>query len=210
MEDYIGHLVSLVKGTTDITTQISSRYLLEKELQVQLEKSERARYFYESIESKLHFPIAQKIRESLVIGKAKVRSDLNDDQLNFISNSIYIDNLTEILEYRSAFLNNRFFYEISSNNIKKRTNDSIVYNHENKCFGEVLAMLTIDGQLYFLIDEKFSKIKDSNCKRIHFLKITHNSKLNLITPASISHKYAFVEFSNTIAAAKFPNFYERN
>lgn len=121
MEDYIGHLRSLVKGTTDVTSQICSRYLLEKELHVQLNKSQLARQYYETIESKLSFPIVRKVSGLLVLGKAKIMSHLNERELKYIRNSLHVDDYIEIQEYRSAFLDNRFFYEISSNNTKKRT-----------------------------------------------------------------------------------------
>lgn len=81
LEDYIGHLVSFVKGTTDVATQISSRYLLEKNLQVHLQKSDVALTYYNRIESKLSFPVARYLNEFLVIGKAKEISDLTEHEL---------------------------------------------------------------------------------------------------------------------------------
>lgn len=76
-------------------------------------------------------------------------------------------------------------------------------------FAEIVAIIVIDERAYFLIDEKFTKIKDKNCKHIHFLERNNKRKLNLISPKLITHKYAFVDFSNTLAVSKFPNFYER-
>lgn len=205
MEDYIGHLVSIVNGTTDVTSQICTRYLLEKNLYVHLQKSQLAHQYYEEIESKLFFPIARKVNGSLVIGKAKEISELN-----FIRKTLRIDTSKHINEYRAAFLNNRHFYEVSNKYIRIRTYDSLVFNSESNCFAEIRAILLIEEQLYFLLDEKFRKISDKNCKNIHFLGVALSPKLTLISPEILNHKFVFIEFANTKAASKLPNLHERN
>lgn len=53
MEDNIGHLSSFVRRTTDVTSQICSRYLLEKNLHISLQTSPLAQSFYKQIERKL-------------------------------------------------------------------------------------------------------------------------------------------------------------
>lgn len=209
MEDFIGHLVSFVKAPTDVTTQTSSRYILEKNLYVHLQKSEKARHFHDRIESKLFFPIAEKINGSLVIGKAKSVSTLDFSELEFIKSTLKIHESIQIYEYNASFLNEQMFYETSTNNFRKRTDDSIVFNAESNSFAEIRAILVIDEQLYFLIDEKFAKITDKHCKYVNFLRET-SSKLKLIRPDSISEKYVLVKFGNIIAASKFPNLCERN
>lgn len=211
MEDYIGHLVNFVKGTTDVTTQICSRYYLEKNLHIHLQKSHLAQEYYEKIESRLSFPIARKIDESLLIGKPKQLSDLNAPQLNLIRNTLSIDETRPIQEYRAAFLNNRNYYEtVSHNYLRKRTDDSFVFNSESNCFAEIEAIVVVDEQVYFLIEEKFKKIADPNCKHVHFLVEKTSPKLKMIKPKLIVDKFALVKFGSTIAAAKFPNLYERN
>lgn len=180
MEDYIGHLVNFVKGTTDVTTQICSRYFLDKNLQIHLQKSELAQEYYEKIESRLFFPIARKINESLVIGKPKQISDLSAQQLNLIRNTLSIDESEPIQEYRTAFLNNREYFEIATNNyLRKRTDDSFVFNSNKNCFAEIEAIFVIDQQLYFLIVEKFKKISDQNSKFFYILieKISPKSSI---------------------------------
>lgn len=97
MEDYIGHLVSFVKGTTDVSSQICSRYLLEKNLHFILQKSQLALEFYRSIESRLSFSISRKVNESLVIGKPK-RYNLNGHELAFVQNVLQIDDTNEFYE----------------------------------------------------------------------------------------------------------------
>lgn len=211
MEDYIGHLVNFVKGTTDVTTQICSRYILEKNLYIHLQKSHLAEKYYEKIESRLSFPIARKIGRSLLIGKPKQLCNLNVQELNLIRNSLSIDESIPIQEYRAAFLNNRDYYETASNNyLRKRTNDSLVFNSESNCFAEIEAIVVIDEQVYFLIDEKFRKIIDPNCKHVHFLVKNTSPKQKIIKPELIVDKFALIKFDSTIAAAKFPNLYERN
>lgn len=209
MEDFIGHLVSFVKAPTDVTTQTSSRYILEKSLHVHLHKSEKAQNFYDKIESRLSFPIAQKVNGSLVIGKPKSISHLNTQEMEFVRNTLKIDESKQINEYNASFLFDQMFYEISTNSFRKRTDDSILFNTESNCFAEIRAILVVDGQLYFLIDAKFAKITDTDCKYVQFLRES-TSKLMLIKPESVPLKYAFVKFGNTIAASKFPNLCERN
>lgn len=211
MEDYIGHLVNFVKGTTDVTTQTCSRYILEKNLHIHLQKSHLAKEYYERIESKLSFPIARKIGGSLVIGKPKKICNLNIQELNLIRNSLSIEESTPILEYRAAFLNNRDYYEtVSYNYLRKRTNDSFVFNPESNCFAEIDAIIVIEELLYFLISEKFRKITDPNCKHVHFLVENTSPKQKIINSEAFVDKFAVIKFDSTIAAAKFPNHHERN
>lgn len=211
MEDFIGHLVNFVKGTTDVTTQTCSRYILEKNLHIHLQKSSLAEEYYEKIESRLSFPIARKIGATLVIGKPKKICNLNFQELNLIRNTLSIEESRPIQEYRAAFLNNRDYYETVSNNfLRKRTNDSFVFNSESNCFAEIEAIVVIDEQLYFLIVEKFRKIMDPNCKHVHFLVENTSPKLKLIKPELIIDKFALIKFDSTVAAARFPNHYERN
>lgn len=210
MEDYIGHLVNFVKGTTDVTTQICTRYFLEKNLHKYLEISHLAKQYYEKIESRLSFPIARKINGSLVIGKSKEISALNVSELNLIKNTLLIDDIKLIQEYRAAFLNGQTYYETYMNNLSKRTDDSFVCNSDSNCFAVLIAIIVINEEMYFLIDEKFKGISDPNCKHVHFLIETAKSKLKVVRPELIIDKYALVKFGTTLAASKFPNFYERN
>lgn len=207
MEDYIGHLTNFVKGTTDVTSQISLRYQLEKNLNIHLQKSDLAKQYYEKIENRLSFPIAFKINDSLVIGKSVSRLSILD--LKFIRKELSINETTLIKEYRAAFLNGRIYFETSTNSLSKRTYDSLVFNSENRCFEEIKAIIVIDEQLYFLIDGKFQKIHDPSCKHVNFLIETTTLKLRIVRPESIADKYAFVKFGHTAAASKFPNLYER-
>lgn len=210
MEDFIGHLVNFVKGTTDVTSQISSRYFLEKNLHIHLQKSPLAQEYYEKIESKLFFPIARKINESLVIGKPRNLYERNALELNLIKDTFSILDFNSIQEYRAAFLNGRIYYESLKNNLRKRTDDSFVLNSETNCFAEIRAILAFEEQIYFLIDEKFKRINDTNCKHVHFLIESQSSSLKVINSKKITEKYAVVKFGNTVATSKFPNLCERN
>lgn len=53
MENNIGHLVSAIHGTNDVTKQCIQKYILEKNLLAKLESSVIARSYYKKIESKL-------------------------------------------------------------------------------------------------------------------------------------------------------------
>lgn len=210
MEDYIGHLVTFVKGTTDVTTQICSRYLLEKNWHVHLEKSSLAKDYYNKIESKSEFSIARKVNESLVIGKAKLQSNLDEQEVSSIRDSLGIDRHIEIQEYRSVLLNGRIFYESITNNSRKRTDDSFIFNTESKRFAVIQAIIVVEEQVHFLIEEKYREISDPYCKYVHFLTEAVRPKKKLIAPELVDNKHAFIQFSNIIAASKFPNLYERN
>lgn len=74
MEDNIGHTVSFVNGTTDVTKQICSKYLIEKNLYMHLEKSAKARTFYNQIVSQLRFKFTEVFDNVMVIGKPQKRN----------------------------------------------------------------------------------------------------------------------------------------
>lgn len=210
MEDFMGHLVRFVRAPTDVSAQVSSRYILEKNLQSHLQKSEKARNFYDKIESRLFFSNVRKVNETLVIGKAKQTSNLTTQELEFIKQHFEgTDDDMQMSEYSAIFLNDQMYYETSSNSSRKRTDDSFLFNDENKEYAEIRSILVIDNNVYLLVNEKFAKIADKHCKYVQFLEESV-TRLNLIEPQSISKKLAFVKFGNTISVSKFPNLYERN
>lgn len=210
MEDYIGHLVSFVKGTTDVATQVCSRYLLEKKLFVHLQSSPIAIEFYNSIESKLTFSITRKVNGSLVIGKAKVDSNLNEEELSFIKNTLEICDGEQIQEYNAVLLNCRVYYETFANNNKKRTDDSFISNVHTKSFAIIRSIFTMKDELYFLVVQNFEKIENAACRNIIFLKETNSFRKKIVRPESIGQKCAVVKFKDTLAVSHFPNLHERN
>lgn len=211
MEDNIGHIVSLVKGTTDVSNQICSKYLLEKKLFIHLEQSERAREFYNRIQSTLSYAVAEKINNNLVIGKPLINTSLGTNELTFISEFLQIRELGRISEYKSVLLDSKIFYETVANSLGKRTNDSFIYNVQSQHYAEIKSIFVIDERLYFLVNEKFRPIYDlCTVKYIKLFREIDNFEQKIIQGDSIGQKHALIKFENTIACAPFPNFYERN
>lgn len=209
-EDKIGNLVSSVKGTTDVTTQVCDRYMLEKHFLRHIENSPIAQNFYNHIESKLHYSIAEKVAGSLVIGAAKTKSNLNDNEMFLIENTLHITDVTQILEYKCVMLNSETFYEVSSRKPDKRTCDSFVLNNQNGNFAEIKSIFVVDNRIFFLLDEKFEYTNKWKCEFVIALKIKNAYQQTIIESTSVGPKYAFVKFGDTFACSKFPNVYERN
>lgn len=211
MEDNIGHIVEFVKGTTDVTKQVCTKYLLEKNLHKCLEKSERARNFYNRIESKLSFSVTINIGDSLLIGKPRKHSNLNANELTLIKNIARIGEDDEILEYNSIFLKRKIFYETVANATGKRTNDSFIYNQQTQRFGEIKSIVLVRERIFLLINEKFELENDHGiCKYSIFLLNVENFGTTIIEPESIGSKYIFFQYGSTLVCSSFPNFYERN
>lgn len=208
-EDIMGHIVSLVKGTTDVTSQICSRYLMEKNLLVCLKKSALAQEFYEQIESKLSFSVTKKLNGSLLIGNVLKIPNLSNQDSNFIRNELNVNDDEQINEYKSVLLDCRIFFETASNSCGKRTDDSLVYDSESNCFGVIDSIITVKDQLYFFVDEKFKRTENTNSTFVTLLEETISQK-KLLTCNSIRRKYAFIKFENSTAASEFPNLCERN
>lgn len=210
-EDHIGHLVSLQKGTTDVATQISEKYILEKDLFMSIEQSTIAKEFYEEINGRHKFSITRRVERSLVIGNPKKPSQLTDDERSSIIIDLNIPFDTQIDEYNSVLLNSRIFFE-TVNTAKKRTNDTFVLNRNSRKFGEIKSVLVINEKLYFLINEKYVELSDpaKKCKFIRFLSLSDSMSHRLIETKFVGPKYALIKFDQMIACAKFPNLYERN
>lgn len=171
MEDNIGHLVSLVKGTTDVASQINTKYTLEKSLFEHLEKSPRARDFYERIERKLSFPVATELNGTLVVGKALQRAVLNEQDVSLIKEMLNLNENDHIIEYSSIFLKSKIFYESLSNSINKRTNDSFICSTATNHFADIKSIFVIRDQIFLFINEKYDIIEDIDCESIIFLKV---------------------------------------
>lgn len=210
MEDHIGHLVSLAKGTTDICHQICEKYILDKHLISHLEKSAIAKKFYEDIQSRLIFPIATKIHNDILIGKPSQISSGED--LLIIRNLLCLSHRNQIDEYGSILWNGEIYYESTNKFRKKRTRDTFVKNLESNCFGEIKSIFVVDKQTFLLIDEKYEKLQDSSILSEHiiFLNAKEQFASKVIKTTSIGPKYAFVEFENVLSCSKFPNLYERH
>lgn len=210
MEDNIGHLVSHVKGTTDVLSQISTRYILEKNLHIHLEKTPTARKYYEQIESKLSFPIVKKVDESLVIGKARSTSNLSEDELSFIRTSLSLRADDEIFEYNALLFKNKIFYQTHENSFSKRTNDSFIYNANSKRYADIKSIFCIREKLYFFVSEKYEFVRNDSSRFIKILKELRTYEQNIMDSTLVGPKYVLVKFHDTIACSAFPNMFERN
>lgn len=208
MEDNIGHLVSLIKGTTDVTTQITTKYLLEKNMLFHLNQYPRASIFYDKIESKLSFATSKKVNGTLVIGREVL--ELCREDRSFITDILGFPKDKMISEYRAVLLNCCVFYETFSNSVNKRTNDSIIFNIDNQKYAEIKSIFIVDDQLYFLVYEKFANINNTDSKYTKFLNEIRQFEKRIIYPTSIGIKCALVNFDDHISCTPFPNLIERN
>lgn len=206
-EDHIGHLVDMHKGTTDVINQINEKYLLEKCIFHYLNQSSIFRNYYEHINSKHRYNTSRKISGSLVIGNSKKR--LSEQEKLLIFDKLNLPNTSKVEEYDSMLLNNRVYYEIESITLHKRTNDSFIFNTENKVFAVIESIFVINENIYILANEKFEQIS-SKCKSNRLLKKLDSCRKNIYVANSIGPKYAFIQFDDTIACSEFPNVVERN
>lgn len=208
MEDHIGHLVSLVKGTTDVCHQVCEKYLLEKHMLLHLEKSHIAKKFYDDIQSQLKFPIAKKIGSDTVIGKPK--QILNEYDLILIKQVLRLSDDEQIDEHDSILWNDEIYYE-SANKIKnKRTCDAFIVNLENNKYAEIKSVFVVGNQTYFFIDEKYKVVPNPAIENIIFLDLLESFDSKVIASTSVGPKHAFAHFDNVYWCTKCPNLYERN
>lgn len=209
-EDYIGHLVSLVKGTTDVTTQLCERYSFEKRLEFHLKTAPVARSFHNHIESKLSHPIARKINGSLVIGRAKQTPTLNEIEIALIRSTLKIPAGIDILEYSSMMLDCKIFYESVSQRNKKRTCDTFVLNSSSGNFAEIQAIFLVNDHVYVLLNEKYQLKNEWNCEFVTELEEMNEYEQHIIDSSFIGPKHVLVNFNGLTACSRFPNMFERN
>lgn len=154
-EDHIGHLVSLHKGTTDVAHQISEKYLLEKNLLFYLGISPIAQQFYDEINGRHKFSFCRKVKESVLIGKAKPASALGDQEKSLIINALDVPNDIQIDEYDAMLLSSKIYYETISKSRDKRTNDSFIFNLESRQFATIESIFVVNQHVYIIVNEKF-------------------------------------------------------
>lgn len=209
-EDYIGRLVALHKGTTDVSTQICEKYLLEKHLFYHLDRSPIAHEFYQEIHSKHNISVCRKVAGTLMIGNGK--QSLSEEEFTLIVNALNIPNETPIEKFDAMLFKSKIYYEIESKSFKKKTNDSFIFNVDRKCFGTIDSIIVVDENIFVLVNEKYQQIVDkkNTCKYSIPLKELNVCAQNVWKAESIGFKYALVKFNDTVACSRFPNMYERN
>lgn len=206
-EDNIGYLLSLHKGTTDVSSQICEKYIMQKNVIQLLSTCLNANEFFNEINNAHKYPISKKVDESIVLGKQR---NASENEKFFIIGSLDLANDIQIDVYNSVLLQSKVYYE--TYNCKKiRTHDSFVLNAETKRFAEINLIFVIQNKLYFSIIEKFEVIQCQNsCNSIIYLKDKEFPLQKIVESKSIGPKFALVQFENIIACAQFPNMYERN
>lgn len=210
-EDYIGHLVSFVKGPTDVLSQICDRYCLEKNLYSVAQQSNATKEFMHRIETR-QFAVITKFQNYLLIGKC--RRILCDDDNDWIFDRLDIERTDVILSYRAILLNsnsNVYFESETEQTKKKRTYDSFVCN-ENGIYGTIKLIILARSQVYFIVDAIYEADKSiGSFMTILKRKEQTNSDDRLLEiPSHFATKFAFIQTETIIACSKFPNVFERN
>lgn len=206
-EDHIGHLLSLQKGTTDVASQISEKYIMQKNVFEHLSNSLIALEFFKEIDNHHKYPISKKVEKSIVLGKQK--NALDNDRL-FIISSLNLEDDIQIDIFDSVLLHSKVYYETNNRN-KKRTYDAFILNTETENFAEIKLIFVIQNKLYFLVDERFEVVHcENSCDSIIYLKYIGFPSLKVIQYKLIGPKFALITFDDVMACAQFPNMYERN
>lgn len=210
-EDNLGHLVSFVKGPTDVLWQILDRYYLEKNLHEQLKYSPRARIFHDQI-ARNHFSVTTKLGNFLLIGKGH---EISDALADFVYTQLEyeVERTEEIISYRAIFLDSKIYYESATiETSKKRTYDSFVANADDEIYGEIHHILVIRNQVYFIIKNQYSvKQHPHNISDIlvHLEEKTEQND-QVINSEKFKEKFALMKTDSVVICSKFPNMYERN
>lgn len=210
-EDYLGHLINMVHGNTDVLMQVSDRYLLQKNLDFHLNNSTRAEKYHEQIKHR-QFKVITKLGDNLFLGKAQV---VNQTFCNWIRNSLNLNNIEQICSYRAVFVNSKMYFESATvKTAQKRTCDSFVCVPSDDIFGEIQCILKINNELYFVVQKKYQaklQAQDLNSFMIELEESPDNDRF-LMHPNTVKmqSKYAFMKTDNMIVCSEFPNLYERN
>lgn len=211
-EDHIGHLVGLTKGTTDTASQICEKYLMEKNcLMNHSQKSTIFQTFYEQINGKRKFSTCRNLAGHILIGKTKKQTSLTDEDKLLLSKTLKLPKNCIVDKYDAVLLNSKTYYEVTPT-MKKRTNDSFLFNLETKRFAEINAIIVVNENVHMLINEKFQVLNEGNmsCKSNIYLKVTEFNRKRILNPQFVGPKFALVKFDDVITCSEFPNTCERN
>lgn len=208
-EDNLGHLVSFVKGTTDAVSQITNRYMLERNLFFHLQRSAMAKDYFKHIECQ-HFKNVTKIGQFLLVGKSQfVVRDKNIQeklqQLHFAFND-------ETKFYRAVFINLKVYFETVECAERKMTNDSFICIPEENIFGNILYVVVKGEEVFFVIKNEY-EIK-TNGRKISTYVIELDKKIAneylVISSVSVRSKFALCITESLVICSEFPNIIERN
>lgn len=199
MEDNIGHLVSMVHGTTDPLKQCSQRYLLERKLKQQIQTSEIAKAYYNQIQN----PFKKQ-------SKMLKKSHLNEAERAFIQGEI---GSHHIIEYEYIYINGDF-YNIEQpfgQRAERKTNDSFLITKDGN-FGKIISIFSLPNNSYYILLQCKYRHKKHNqtSKYIHFIKTISRSIYKIVNLTDVGKKSIFMENEDNISYSVFPNTLERN
>lgn len=191
MEDNIGHLVSTIHGTNDVIKQCTQKYILEKNLHVQLENSEIARNYYEKIESKRYS------------NRPMTKSKLTMDEKFLIQNTI---EHAPIDEFQSIWIGKDLYRAEEREDVvhKRKTYDSFV---QTGCgiLGTIKSIFKTNcNSTYMLIRQDYRLTNDNICDSIKSLEVNLRPELHVVKTDNIK-KAVLIKFSNTLAFSVLPN-----
>lgn len=208
-EDYLGHLISFIKGTTDVPMQIADRYMLEKNLIKCLQSSPRALAFNERIQPS-HFAVTTKINKFILIGKGK---SVDKTSFQFVYELLHLSETENVIEYRAVFVNSNTYFESKTTKTeKKRTYDSFVCNMNKQLFAEIQNILLVQNKVYFVVSNDYVAVttRNSPLSVIVQLEKKLQNDLKLVNSDIFNEKYVFLRTESISICSKFPNLYERH
>lgn len=201
-EDNIGHLISYVHGTTDVLTQITDRYVLEKHLNAVIANSPRARQYHEQIANQ-SFSKTCNVGHNILVGQPKMIV------MKFILRYLHKNNGTQIMAYRAIFVDSKVYFEISSALIK-RTYDSFVCNPIENIYGEITHILVIEDEAYFIVNNKYRAVNLNASTCFIELVEKEGGETIIVSSSRVCSKFALIKTDTIITCSEFPNIFERN
>lgn len=208
-EDNLGHLVTFVKGNTDVLSQIANRYWLEKNLHSHLEESSMAKSYYDSIKYQ-HFKNITKIGQFLLVGKSRNVAHDENVQENLQKLQFEFDDDTII--YRAVFINFKIYYETVECSKQKLTNDSFICIPEENVFGEILFVVVRKECVFFVVNNKYEIKANGRKISTYVIELSEKSENEhlIINASSVKSKYALCKTESITVCSEFPNIVERN
>lgn len=197
MEDNIGHLVSMVHGTTDVLKQCSQRYLLEQNLKRKIKCSDKAMEYYEKIQN--HVRPNKELKCTLLSEEEETFIHLQLGSMNFA-------------EFEDICFNGDFYrtQQCEQKYGGRKTNDSFLVTNDGR-FGSIRSIFVDPDDIYYLLIRVEHCLKiNTLIKSIHYLKTKQRSTLELVRVENIGKKAIFVQYSNFLAFSTCPNRYEKN
>jgi hypothetical protein len=196
MEDNIGHLISMIQGTTDVLKQCTQKYLLIKNLKSRLDESVKARQFY------------KKIEDDRFHNKTLNNPNLSRYEIEFIQATIQA---APCKKFASVWLE-RDFYRIEESaciSSNRKSFDSFI---ATKCglAGTIKSIFATDcDSTYILFREDYLIQRNDLCDSIKYLEINPTPVYHVAKLEDIM-KCVFIKFDHTLAFSTFPNKFERD